>query len=323
MKIRALLAGVLALLAAGAWRAEAADEPADAWVVPSVDKLPDTPWGRAVRAGRALTVDTPALIGPGAPDPADRFVGNTLSCGNCHLEAGTKRSGLPFVGVFADFPQYRAREGEVGSLEDRINGCMTRSLNGRPLPLDSPAMKAIVAYIKFLSDGVPIGKTIAGRGAGALPLLSRAADPVRGQAVYAGVCATCHGADGQGRRAGGRTTIPPLWGEDSFNDGAGMNRLIGAASFIHNNMPNGTTWKQPVLSPEEAWDVAAYVLAQPRPHKPGIENDFPVRAEKPADTGYGPYSDGFDKTQHTLGPFGPIKAAAQAQAQAAAAKPAN
>jgi thiosulfate dehydrogenase len=52
---------------------------------------------------------------------------------------------LPFVGVFADFPQYRAREGQVRTIEDRINGCMTRSLNGRELPLDGLEMHAIVA----------------------------------------------------------------------------------------------------------------------------------------------------------------------------------
>lgn len=119
-----------------------------------------------VRLGRDLTTETYAHIGPEVADPAKRFAGSDMACQSCHLEAGTKKFGLPFVGVFADFPQYRAREGEVGMLEDRINGCMTRSLNGKALPIDSPEMKAFVAYIEFLSDGRPIGRKTPGRGSG-------------------------------------------------------------------------------------------------------------------------------------------------------------
>ncbi len=301
--------GVAMWTVAGIGPSRATDVPPPAWSVPSVDALPDTPWGRVVRLGRELTLHTGAMIGPGASDPAHRYAGSNMSCGNCHLEAGTKKFGLPYVGVFADFPQYRAREGEVGTLEDRINGCMTRSLNGRKLPVDSAEMKAMVAYIKFLSDGVPIGKPLAGRGAGAMPLLSRAADPVRGATVYAATCAACHGAEGKGQWADSAYVVPPLWGDDSFNDGAGMNRLISAAKFIHSNMPNGTTWEKPVLSNDDAWDVAAFLVSRPRPHRAGIENDFPVRREKPVDAGYGPYIDGFDREQHQFGPFGPIQAA--------------
>jgi thiosulfate dehydrogenase len=44
---------------------------------------------------------------------------------------------MPLTGVWGQFPQYRAREGAVVTLEDRINGCMERSMNGRALPLDS------------------------------------------------------------------------------------------------------------------------------------------------------------------------------------------
>ena len=154
------------------------------------------------------------------------------------------------------------------------------------------------------------GGTLPGRGAGALPLLDRAADPVHGKAVFAETCAACHGANGLGQRE--PIAAPPLWGPDSFNDGAGMNRLISAANFIHSNMPNGTDWTNPALSPTDAWDVAAFVLTQPRPHKPGLENDFPVRREKPVDAGYPPYNDEFSRTQHQLGPFPPIQAAAKA-----------
>jgi thiosulfate dehydrogenase len=303
MMKRALLTVSLTLAACGmAWGL------GPTWSVPSVDSLPDNAWGRMVRQGRDLTLHTPELIGPDAADPAQRYAVSTLSCSNCHLEAGAKRFGLPFVGVFADFPEYRAREGEVGTLEDRINGCMTRSQDGKPLPLDSPAMTAMVSYMKFLSTGVPIGASMPGRGSGTMPLLSRAADPVHGKQVYAERCAACHGAGGQGLLVGGKAIFPPLWGPGSFNDGAGMDRLIDAANFIHSNMPNGASWDKPVLSEEDSWDVAAFMLAQPRPHKAGLEKDYPVLREKPVDTPYGPYADAFSQTQHRLGPYGPMLA---------------
>jgi thiosulfate dehydrogenase len=284
----------------------------DTWTVPDVDKLPNDAWGNMVHLGRDLTVATYAHLGPEAVDPSKRYAVSNLSCQNCHLEAGTKKFGLPFKGVFADFPQYRAREAEVGTLEDRINGCMTRSLNGRPLPLDSEEMKAFVAYIKFLSTGRPIGGRTPGRGSGEMPELARAADPAAGAKVFAENCAACHGANGQGKRAGAvgdgkGYEFPPLWGPDSFNDGAGMARLISAANFIHSNMPKGTTADQPALTPEQAWDVAAYMESKKRPQKADLDKDYAVRTEKPADAGYGPYVDSFSQDQHKYGPFQPIR----------------
>ena len=112
-------------------------------VVPDIDKLADDDWGRTVRYGRDLVAKTASLIGPEVSDPAHRFAGNNLNCQSCHLEAGSKEFGLPFVGVYADFPNYRARSGAVGTVEDRIQGCMVRSMNGKPLPADSREMTAI------------------------------------------------------------------------------------------------------------------------------------------------------------------------------------
>lgn len=283
-----------------------------AWTVPDIDKLPDDTWGRTVRYGRDLIARTYALIGPEVSDPSRRYAGNNLSCQNCHLEAGTAQFGLPFHGVYADFPNYRARSGTVGTIGDRIQGCMTRSMNGKPLPPEGPEMTAMVAYMKVLSDGRPVGAPTPGRGAGKMPELTRAADPGHGKEVYNQTCAACHGANGQGQRNGPAGDaqgylFPPLWGNDSFNDGAGMDRLIAAANFVHSNMPKGTTWQEPVLSPEDAWDVAAFVQAQPRPHKVGLEHDFPNRLQKPVDAGYGPYADSFPEQQHRLGPFQPIR----------------
>lgn len=289
-----------------------ATAPKSAWQKPDIDTLPDDDWGRAVRYGRDLISKTSTLIGPEVADPAHRYAGNNLNCQSCHLEAGTKQFGLPFQGVYADFPNYRARSGTVGTLEDRIQGCMQRSMNGRELPPNGVEMTAIVAYLKFLSIGRPVGAPTTGRGAGAMPELARAADPAHGAKIYAGTCAACHGPDGQGVRAGKAGdalgyTFPPLWGADSFNNGAGMNRLIVAANFIHGNMPNGTDWQHPALSGDDAWDVAAYINAQPRPEKARLERDYPRRIEKPVDAPYGPYADPFDVQQHKLGPFAPIR----------------
>ena len=135
----------------------------------------------------------------------------------------------------------------------------------------------------------------------------------RGDKLYVAHCAACHGDNGQGQRVGNAGdaqgyVIPPLWGPDSFNDGAGMARLGIAANFVHSNMPNGATWQQPAVPDTDAWDVAAFVESQPRPHKAGLDRDFPNRLQKPIDTPYGPYADDFSPVQHRLGPFDSIRA---------------
>jgi thiosulfate dehydrogenase len=284
------------------------------WTVPEIGALPDDANSRLVRRGRDLITATYAHIGPEVADAAKRFAGNNLACSNCHLQAGTKKFGIPLFGLFGKFPHYNARLGAEMTIEDRLNACMTRSMNGRPLPADAPEMQALVAYIKFLSTGVAPGQLLPGMGTGNMPDLDRAADPARGAALYANACVACHGPDGAGIRRSLPTTdlgymMPPLWGKDSFNDGAGMARLITAANFVHFNMPHGVDYLNPQLSPEQAWDIAAYVLSQPRPHKAGLDKDFPDLLQKPVDAPYGPYADGFSEQQHKYGPFAPIRAA--------------
>jgi thiosulfate dehydrogenase len=286
---------------------------ASIWTVPEVGALPDNEHGRLVRRGRDLITATYAHIGPEVPDAANRYAGNNLACGNCHLEAGTKKFALPIFGLFGEYPRYNARSGAEITIEERVNGCMTRSMNGRAMPLQAPAMQAILAYIKFLSTGVPAGQELPGLGAGKMPELTRAADPARGRPIYASVCAGCHGMEGLGVRRSLPSVdlgymMPPLWGADSFNDGAGMARLIAAANFIHFNMPHGADYLHPQLTSEDAWDVAAHLVSQPRPHKEGLDRDYPDLLQKPVDTPYGPYADGFSEQQHKYGPFAPIRA---------------
>jgi thiosulfate dehydrogenase len=291
-----------------------AQNPPPIWTVPEIGALPDNAATRQIRRGRDLITATYAHIGPEVPDRAKRFAGNNLACSNCHLDAGTKKFGIALFGAYVEFPGYSARLGAEITIEDRLNSCMLRSMNGRALPVRSPQMQALVAYVKFLSTGAPPGRVLPGLGVGKMPELDRAADPARGQALYASTCVACHNTDGSGIRRSLPSTdlgymVPPLWGSDSFNDGAGMARLITAANFIHFNMPHGADYLNPQLTPEQAWDIAAYMVSQPRPRKAGLDKDFPDLLEKPADVPYGPYADGFSEQQHKYGPFAPIRAA--------------
>ena len=183
-------------------------------------------------------------------------------------------------------------------------------MNGRALPLDSREMKAVSSYMRWLSTGIPAGARLIGAGTMQIKEPDRAADFTRGAQTYAQVCAACHGPDGSGVRAqdGLGYQFPPLWGPDSFNNGAGMSRLLTAAAYAKHNMPLGTRFDAPLLTDEEAYDVAGYIVSQKRPEKPGLEKDYPIRLQKPIDAPYGPYADGFPAQQHRFGPFGPIRA---------------
>jgi thiosulfate dehydrogenase len=155
---------------------------------------------------------------------------------------------------------------------------------------------------------VPIGSKVEGQGMFPITIPNRAANLVAGEKVFQTKCTECHSPDGQGKHIGipgdGKGyAFPPLWGPDSFNDGAGMSRLLNAAAFIKANMPLGVPNTQPGLSDEDAFDVAAYVLSKPRPARSNLEADFPARWNKPVDAAYPPYVDGASAEQHKYGPF--------------------
>lgn len=291
------------------------------WTPPDIKTVGDDALGKLIKYGYALMTDTANQIGPAVADPAMRYSGNNLTCQNCHLKAGTQPYAMPLTGVWGQFPQYRGREGEIGTLEDRINGCMERSMNGRVLPLGGREMKAFLAYSKWVSNGIPDGAKLTGSGALNVKEPGRAADLGHGGQVYAQVCSTCHGPDGQGQKAasGNGYQFPPLWGPDTYNNGAGMARILGAAAFIQHNMPFGTTYASPVLSDTDAYDVAGFINSKTRPERANLDKDFPNRLQKPVDTAYGPYVDDFSPEQHKYGPFDPIRAKIK-ELQAAAKK---
>jgi thiosulfate dehydrogenase len=77
----------------------------------------------------------------------------------------------------------------------------------------------------------------------------------------------CHGADGQGT-----LDVPPLWGDGSYNEAAGLADMRMAAAFIRVNMPWGITYLDPLLSEQQAWDLAAFIDSKPRPPGPPAGN---------------------------------------------------
>ena len=265
--------------------------------------------------GRRLITDTAALLGPDHENPNMRYSGSRLACTSCHLGAGTDPGTLSLLESAALYPRYSGRDGGEQDLISRINGCMTRSMNGRELPPDSAEMMAMVAWVESLGDRFgAMGKSL--RTANEPPAFKRPerrADLVAGERVFMTHCAVCHGGDGLGLRASANPAdgyvFPPLWGPDSFNNGAGMARVLTAARFIKARMPLG----EATLSDDEAFDVAAYINAQPRPLMANLERDYPKRAEKPIDSPYGPYADPFPQDQHRFGPFKPIEEYYQAQ----------
>lgn len=228
---------------------------------PSMDELdPDDPMTPYIKYGEEIFNETNVVL--------PENVGNELSCQSCHADGGLSQSSS-MVGVTTQFPQYRPREGVVFTLEDRINGCMIRSMNGEEIPHDSEEMRALMSYLTYISEGIEQGEDIPWR---MLNTMEEVPEPnvVRGEELYEEKnCLSCHAADGSGT---GANTGPALWGENSFNDGAGLSRLTKMSGYIKNNMPIGAEYE---LTDQEAADLSAYLLSHERPVWDGHDTDFP------------------------------------------------
>lgn len=279
------------------------------WQAPDSTLIPLTPEGDLIRYGRELIAHTAVYLGP---QGKVKQISNGMNCQNCHLKAGTKIWGNNYAAVASTYPRFRARSGTTETIEKRINDCIERSLNGKPLDSTSTEMRAMIAYFEWLGQDVEKGVRPEGTGVSNLPLLDRAADPVKGKMVYERQCLVCHGPEGAGVRLKDSVEwkYPPLAGMNSYNVGAGLYRLSRFAGYIKMNMPNGISYENPVLTDEEAWDVAAYINSLPRPVK-RFSGDWPDIAKKPFDHPFGPYADTFTEAQHKYGPFGPIREARQ------------
>lgn len=282
-------------------------DPASLWKAPDWAEMEKEPNAEELNYGKELIANTAEYLGPKGKVKA---LSNGMNCQNCHLQAGTAPLGNNYGAVASTYPKVRARSGKEEDIQKRINDCFERSLNGKALSRDSKEMKAMVAYINWVGKDVPKGEVPKGSGIYELPLLDRAADPAKGKLVYENQCASCHQADGKGmpKPDGSGYLYPPLWGEHSYNHGAGLYRLSRFAGYVKANMPLGATFEQPILSDEESWDLAAYVNSMERPKK-DLTQDWPDISKKPMDHPFGPFSDSFTEEQHKFGPFKPIKAA--------------
>jgi len=260
----------------------------------------DNPEGEMASYGEKLIKNTYNYFYEG-----DVKIGNRLACTSCHLNGGTKAFAAPYVGLSNVFPTYIGRENKVESLEERVNGCFERSMNGRAIPENSKEMRAIVTYIKNISINTVNKGRLTGQGFVKMDIPNRAANLKHGQLVFEGKCTSCHGKDGQGlpQTTGKGYQYPPLWGKYSYNDGAGMARLLTATRFIKANMPLGSTYDAPLLTDDEAYDVAAYINSFDRPHKANKEQDYPNLSKKPKDSPYPPYADNISLQQHKIGPY--------------------
>lgn len=259
--------------------------------------------------GRRVLADTTEVLGPDVADPKMRYTVSRLACGSCHIAAGEEPGNLSLATAITRYPRKSPRVGGPESIQLRINGCMMRSMNGRALPENSPEMVALVKYLTFLNeqDAAEGASRKKAHEPPAFKYPARKADFANGEKVFGERCAACHGKDGEGLAASNRPVdgfvFPPLWGPNSFNDGAGMHRVLTAAKFIKAKMPLGKA----DLNDEDAFDVSAWINSRPRPEMAGLEKDYPNRKEKPIDTGYGPYADDFPIGQHRFGPFQPIQ----------------
>jgi thiosulfate dehydrogenase len=275
------------------------------WTAPDTSSLLQDEKGNLIRYGRMLIANTGAYFGPGGKISKHA---NGMNCQNCHLDAGTRLYANSYSAVNSIYPKFRARSGTVEHLEKRINDCMERSMNGEKIDSLSNEMRAMVAYINWVGKDVKKGMSPKGAAVSDLPYLDRAADPALGKVAYEKHCVSCHGNAGLGKlNDDGQTFLyPPLWGPRSYNTAAGLYRLSRFAGYIKSNMPSLTSsHDKPVLTDEEAWDVAAFVNSQPRPDKK-FDGDWPDISKKPVDHPFGPFADTFSEEQHKYGPYKPI-----------------
>ena len=280
--------------------------PKNEWIAPQVSLIKNEEHRKLAEYGQELIAHTAKYLGPKGQVA---HISNGLNCQNCHLDAGTKVWGNNYGSVASMYPKFRARSGSVENIYKRVNDCFERSLNGKALDTNSREMQAIYTYITFLGSNVKKGNKAEGSGFKKVDFLDRASDPAKGEIVYQQKCQSCHQADGQGtlKTDGSEYTYPPLWGPQSYNDGAGLYRITNFAKYVKYNMPLGANADNPQLSDEEAWDVAAFVNSKSRPHIP-VPNDWPDISKKPIDHPFGPYADTFSVQQHKFGPWKPIEA---------------
>ena len=224
---------------------------------PDAQQIPDGPMGDVIRRGEQIFLHTGAN--------AKGFVGNTLNCVNCHLDAGRLTNAAPMWGAYGMYPAYRSKTKNVDTFSERLRGCFMYSMNGKAPADGHEVLVALESYAYWMAKGAPTGEKLPGAGFAKLEKPAQKADYARGQKVFEAQCVLCHGANGEGMRSGEVQVFPPLWGAQSYNWGAGMGNISNAAAFIKANMPLS---KGNSLSDQDAWDVALFIDSQDRPQDP-------------------------------------------------------
>lgn len=249
-----------------------------AFIPPPESSIPNDDFGKEVALGRQIFLE---------PDKyASAYVGNHLSCENCHLDAGRLAHAGPMWGAYPMYPAYRSKNHHVNTFAERLQGCFRFSMNGKAPPLGDPVLVALESYAYWMSQGEPVGKSLPGRGYPQLAKPAQTPDYARGEKVYERDCALCHGGNGEGQQVAAHVVFPSLWGAASFNWGAGMHEVDKAAGFIKANMPLG---RGNTLSDQEAWDVAYFMDAHERPQDPRYADSIPATRTKYHDTPYSLY----------------------------------
>ncbi len=228
-----------------------------AFTPPPATSIPDNEFGQVVKKGQNIFLHT--------GEYAKEYVGNTLNCVSCHLDAGRRANASPLWGAYVLYPAYRSKNKHVNTLAERLQGCFQYSMNGKAPPADSETIVALESYMFWMAQQAPTGVKLDGQGYPRLAKPDQTPDYDRGLAVYKQNCALCHGADGQGQSVEGKMVFPALWGDESFNWGAGMHSVSTATAFIKANMPLSRGGS---LSDQEAWDVAFYMNSHDRPQDP-------------------------------------------------------
>ncbi|MGM8884672.1 c-type cytochrome [Psychrobacter sp. 1U2] len=262
--------------------ADDANEDIGTYVMPQDTAILDEPNADEIFYGKRLLNETKRLL--------PEHVGAEMNCNSCHIAQGKIPLGDPYINSYNTYPKVMPRAGIEVDMEARINGCFKRSMNGKPLDRESPEMLAMIAYMKWLAQNTPKDQKVDINNAGKVDT-TLVGDPVKGEKIYYAQCATCHGDNGEGiKDSRGDIVFPPLWGEESFNIGAGMARTYKAAAFVKYNMPMGIQtqglWGHGnVLSDQDAVDVAEFFTHKPRPDFAGKVNDWPS-GKKPKDARY-------------------------------------
>lgn len=230
----------------------------------SIADVPKDKEGDLIRYGIELLSKTETLLGPKSKL---KMTSNEVNCISCHMDndgnglPGTKPFVLPFINSLNNYPKLDIETMKIISLEDRIR--QMGGTDSHRFSNDSKEMKALLAYFKWLKKayGVKDGVRLEGDFLAKMDFPNSMANPVRGKKLYEESCAACHGERGLGVKndnyeKGGGHLYPSLL---IYPDGGHMSMIPILARFLRASMPLGASADNPILSPKDALDLAAYI----------------------------------------------------------------